>query len=310
MATQRAPESAFDRVPPQNLDAERSVLGAMLLNTEAVGVAIEVLRDEASEIFYSAAHQHIYSAIVNLFRDTMPVDAVILRECLNREDHFEAAGGPAYIAELSGSVPTSANVEYYAKTVLDAAVLRRLISSCTALVTDNGFEVWAPTQAPERAINTAAKRAKLPVGKGELHVTQIGGGFGRRLYSDFVAQAVQIAKAMKGTPVKLVWSREETMQHSFYRPANLSRFRGALDSQGHISGSTAGYLSDKCMMSAAYSNASLRLTRGFVRMISSRIPKSSCWRFESKLMPASRFWIFSSTRRIVVPISSLSSLTR
>jgi len=65
-------------------------------------------------------------------------------------------------------------------------------------------------------------------------MTQLGGGFGRRQISDFVVQAVKIAKAMKGTPVKLLWSREETMQHSFYRPMCLSRARGGLDTNGDL----------------------------------------------------------------------------
>jgi isoquinoline 1-oxidoreductase beta subunit len=110
--------------------------------------------------------------------------------------------------------------------------------NCTALVTNDGFEVWAPTQDPEVAIEIASKVAQLSINNGDLHITQIGGGFGRRLEADFVAQAVQIAKAMQGTPVKLVWSREDTMRHSFYRPANLSRFRGALDARGQIVGWT------------------------------------------------------------------------
>ena len=80
--------------------------------------------------------------------------------------------------------------------------------NCTALVTDNGFEVWASTQAPENALDAAAEAAGLPVSEGNLHVTQIGGGFGRRRELDYVAQAVQIAKAMKGTPIKLIWSRD------------------------------------------------------------------------------------------------------
>jgi len=105
--------------------------------------------------------------------------------------------------------------------------------NCTALVTDDSFEVWAPTQTPEEAIALASHVAGLPVAKGNLHVTQIGGGFGRRLKSDFVAQAVQIAKAIKGTPIKLLWSREDTTRHGFYRPASLSRLRGALDSDGN-----------------------------------------------------------------------------
>lgn len=110
--------------------------------------------------------------------------------------------------------------------------------NCTALVTDDGFEVWASTQAPEDAMAAAADVSGLPVSKGTLHVTQIGGGFGRRLESDFVAQAVQIAKEMKGTPIKLLWSREDTTRHGFYRPPNLSRLRGAIDSDGNTIGWT------------------------------------------------------------------------
>jgi isoquinoline 1-oxidoreductase subunit beta len=104
--------------------------------------------------------------------------------------------------------------------------------NCTALVHDRGFEVWAPTQVPESAMKIAAKVAGFPISRGELHVTHLGGGFGRRLHSDFVSQAVQIATQMKGTPVKLVWTREETMRHSFYRPASLSRIRGGIDANG------------------------------------------------------------------------------
>lgn len=133
MATQREPQPVFDRVPPQNLDAERSVLGAMLLDADAVGAAIEILHDQASEVFYSPAHQHIYSAMLKLFSTTTPVDAVTLLEQLNRDSHLEEAGGGAYISDLTGAVPTSANVEYYAHIVMDTAVLRRLITACSRL---------------------------------------------------------------------------------------------------------------------------------------------------------------------------------
>jgi isoquinoline 1-oxidoreductase beta subunit len=107
--------------------------------------------------------------------------------------------------------------------------------NCTALVTEDRFEVWAPTQHPEDAIRVAAKVARIPVRKGELHVTLLGGGFGRRIECDFVSQAVQIAKSMKGVPVKLLWTREETMRHSFYRQAALSRFRGGVGKDGVVS---------------------------------------------------------------------------
>jgi isoquinoline 1-oxidoreductase beta subunit len=105
--------------------------------------------------------------------------------------------------------------------------------NCTALVTDDRFEVWAPTQVPETAIAIAAEAAGMDVGRGELHPTLIGGGFGRRQSSDYVRQAVLIAKAIRATPVKLVWSREDTVRHGYYRPASLSRLRAALDSDGN-----------------------------------------------------------------------------
>jgi isoquinoline 1-oxidoreductase subunit beta len=130
------------------------------------------------------------------------------------------------------SAPRSIQAEYFVP-YLEQATLEPM--NCTALVRDNGFEVWAATQVPELAMETAAKVAGFPISRGELHVTFGGGGFGRRLYSDYVSQAVQIAKAMQGTPVKLVWTREETMRHSFYRPASLSRVRGGIDLEGNIS---------------------------------------------------------------------------
>ena len=131
MATQRQPQPVFDRVPPQNLDAERSVLGAMLLNKDAVGTAVEVLQNKAEDVFYSEAHQCIYTAILTLFRASTPIDYVTLMEQLTRDGALEKAGGLAYVTDLSSTLPTSANVEYYARIVLDASILRRLISSCT-----------------------------------------------------------------------------------------------------------------------------------------------------------------------------------
>ena len=133
MATRREPPIAYDRTPPQNIDAERSVLGAMLLNPDAVGTAIEILHEDADNIFFAEAHRHIYAAMVRLFGRSTPVDAVTLVEQLTRDGHLEDAGGAAYAAELAGVVPTSANVEYYARIVLDTAVLRRLISVCTRM---------------------------------------------------------------------------------------------------------------------------------------------------------------------------------
>jgi replicative DNA helicase len=133
-ANSRNPEPVFDRTPPHNIDAERSVLGAMLLNSDAVGTAIEVLRESGNEVFYAEAHQHVYDAMVALFRRNVPLDAVTLAEQLTRDNHLEACGGYTYISDLTSAVPTSANVEYYAQIVLDAAILRKIITTCSILV--------------------------------------------------------------------------------------------------------------------------------------------------------------------------------
>ena len=111
MATVKKELPTYDRTPPHNIDAERSVLGAMLLNPEAVGVTIEILQDNASEVFYAEAHQHIYAAAVQLFRRNKPVDQVTLLEQLDRDGHLDAAGGPMYVTDIPNAVPTSANVD-------------------------------------------------------------------------------------------------------------------------------------------------------------------------------------------------------
>jgi isoquinoline 1-oxidoreductase beta subunit len=95
-------------------------------------------------------------------------------------------------------------------------------------------EVWAGTQDPLNARRTAAAAAQMDVEQVVMHNLQLGGGFGRRLPGafDYVDQAVRIARAMAPHPVKLIWSREEDMQHDYYRPAVLARMRGALDDEG------------------------------------------------------------------------------
>jgi isoquinoline 1-oxidoreductase beta subunit len=103
--------------------------------------------------------------------------------------------------------------------------------NCTAHVTDSSAELWVPTQYGGGVQTRVAKFLELPVDAVTVHVTFLGGGFGRRFYRDFVIDAVQIARAA-GVPVKVVWSREEDVQHDLYRPASLQRLRAALDESG------------------------------------------------------------------------------
>ena len=121
----------LDKVPPQNIDAERAVLGAMLIadgSKEVIPRVVEILGDNLNgNGFYREAHQKIYVAILNLFERGEPADLLTLMRELERTGDLEKVGGLAYLDEMIESVPTAANVEYYAKMVKDEALRRRLI---------------------------------------------------------------------------------------------------------------------------------------------------------------------------------------
>jgi isoquinoline 1-oxidoreductase beta subunit len=105
--------------------------------------------------------------------------------------------------------------------------------NCTVRIGPDGAEAWVPTQAPQWAQEIIAKTAGLPAEKVTVHTTLMGGGFGRRYQADFVMEAAQVAKA-SGKPVMVLWTREDDMQHDFYRPASYHHFAGALDAKGNL----------------------------------------------------------------------------
>ena len=105
--------------------------------------------------------------------------------------------------------------------------------NCTVIYTQERVDVWAPAQNSEATAVVTAETAEIAIHKIEVHKVHLGGGFGRRgLFIEFVKQAVAIAKTMPGTPVKLIWSREEDVQHSRYRPVAMVRMKAALDDSG------------------------------------------------------------------------------
>jgi len=106
--------------------------------------------------------------------------------------------------------------------------------NATALYTPGKCEVWAPTQNTTSCLEAAAAASGLPREKCEVYRLHLGGGFGRRLYTDYVRQAVLIAKQVPGTPIKLIWSREEDMTHDAYHPVTKARMSAALDAQGNL----------------------------------------------------------------------------
>jgi isoquinoline 1-oxidoreductase beta subunit len=103
--------------------------------------------------------------------------------------------------------------------------------NATARWTPERCEVWVGTQNGEAALAAAAEAAGLPPAQCEVYKQLLGGGFGRRGRSDFVTQAVQVARALPGTPVKLIWSREEDMQHCFFHPITSAKVSAGLDAQ-------------------------------------------------------------------------------
>ena len=105
--------------------------------------------------------------------------------------------------------------------------------NCTAWVREGKCDIWTGTQVPLWARSAAAKGAGVGDDAVTMHSVFLGGGFGRRLDPDYVTQAARIAKAT-GYPVKMIWSREEDMAQDLYRPADISRFKGALDDQGKL----------------------------------------------------------------------------
>ncbi len=120
--------------------------------------------------------------------------------------------------------------EYYAPYLEHATMEPQ---NCTVLYTDDRVDVWAPSQNSEATAAVTAETAQVPIAKVEVHKVHLGGGFGRRgLFIEFVRQAVSIAKTMPGKPLKLIWSREEDIQHGRYRPVALVRMKAALDASG------------------------------------------------------------------------------
>ena len=105
--------------------------------------------------------------------------------------------------------------------------------NATVEVRADGCDVWVSSQIQTVAQQTAAQITGLPAGKCQIHTQYLGGGFGRRGGADYVGEAVEIAKAMSPTPVKLTWTREDDLQHDTYRPASYVKFSGGLDAQGN-----------------------------------------------------------------------------
>jgi isoquinoline 1-oxidoreductase beta subunit len=153
-----------------------------------------------------------------------------------REELMAALNNEAPVAHEQGDTATALN---QADTIIESlyevphlahATMEPM--NATAHITEEGVEVWAPTQGPGIIQQVAAGVLQVDPAQVKVNTTFLGGGFGRRFEMDFIVQTLLAAKMMGG-PVKLIWSREEDMQHDFYRPASVSAFKAAVDESGY-----------------------------------------------------------------------------
>jgi len=130
MARRKKSENPFDRLPPQDVEAEKCVLGSIFLDKSALLKVVEILTPED---FYRAAHGAIFRTMLDLFNRNEPIDLITVHAALKERDLLEQVGGASYLAELASFVPTAANVVYYANIVREKAILRRLILASTEI---------------------------------------------------------------------------------------------------------------------------------------------------------------------------------
>ncbi|MDT8443345.1 MAG: replicative DNA helicase [Desulfuromonadales bacterium] len=154
-------DRAEHRLPPQNLEAEMSVLGGVLLENEALNRALEVLRPED---FYRQAHRKIFAALITLSERNEPADLVTLTAVLKNHDALEEIGGSSYLSTLVDFVPTAANISYYCKIVKEKAISRELIKVATAIASKGyeGGEVEAALDWAEGEIFKIANMKSRP----------------------------------------------------------------------------------------------------------------------------------------------------
>ena len=148
----RETDFSLHRIPPQNLEAEQSVLGGILLDNQGLNAVLEVI---TGRDFYSEAHRRIFEAMINLSDRGEPVDLITLSSILKDRTQLDKAGGAAYLAGLVDNVPSAANIVHYAKIVKEKAILRGLINTAT--------EILGKTYAPGADVDTVLDEAEQAI---------------------------------------------------------------------------------------------------------------------------------------------------
>ena len=158
------------RIPPQNVEAEKSVLGSMLIDEDAIGSAIEIL-DEVW--FYDDANRRIYKAVVDLYQSRKNVDLVTLSNQLKSDGILDQVGGATYLSGIIDLVPTSANVEHYAQIVKEKGVLRRLIKNATSIISSSYESKGNVEEAVDNAERLIFEVADLKQSQKSMHIKDL-----------------------------------------------------------------------------------------------------------------------------------------
>lgn len=170
MAIERPP-SQGDRVTPNEIEVEKAVLGAMLIDNDSISRVVETLGDESA--FYNSVHRRVYKAILTLFDRGEPADQVTVSEELAREGALESVGGAATIAALASEMATAVNAEFHAKIVLESALRRRLIDSATQTVEESYQKTEDIREVIDRAEQRIFSIAERELGKGVVSLSSV-----------------------------------------------------------------------------------------------------------------------------------------
>ncbi|MDA8078947.1 MAG: replicative DNA helicase, partial [Nitrospiraceae bacterium] len=143
-------ESSIDKLPPQSVEAEQSVLGAILIDNSALMTALELI---GADDFYRESHRRVFHAMTELFDKSEAIDIITMTDHLSRKNELELVGGGQYLASLAAMIPTAANIKYHSKIIREKAMLRGLLRS----VTDIARSVYDSELDPEELIDFAEK---------------------------------------------------------------------------------------------------------------------------------------------------------
>lgn len=218
----------FDEAATQALAGVRAVVELTGQNGGASGVAVIADRFTVAQRALGTLNIQ-WDPGPNTALSSRQVRALLRSRAAERGGRtFRRVGDVAQAFAAASTVLEAAyDVPYLAHTTMEPP-------NCTVLVRADGAEVWVGTQVPTQARAAVAQMLGVSDASVVVHVPLLGGGFGRRLDVDFIGQAAEIARAVPGVPVQVIWTRENDVQHDFYRPACASVMRGALDHTGRV----------------------------------------------------------------------------